>query len=211
MQSGAFVFLSAAMKIRGAPGEGEVGAAEDVVGVIGVPVAVSTREVGMRMMRVACPLDSLDHNTVLRGEDVDEGDCECVGHTGASAWEANLFAFLLRLARLLALGDSTMCVACYGLATLLLSRLFAACGALITSFFFDYFLFFVTALRMATDPIAKNAMLPLMTMWEKMTEGVCLTVSVASVVGETAHPQRPMCLGQDNCHSRGRSRGSKLQ
>lgn len=92
MRSGAFVFLSAAMQIRGAPGEGEVGAAEGVVGVIVVPVAVSTREVGMRMMRVACPLDSLDHNTVLRGEDVDEGDCECVGHTGASAWEAHLFA-----------------------------------------------------------------------------------------------------------------------
>lgn len=64
---------------------------------------------------------------------------------------------------------------------------------------------------MATDPFAKITMWPLMTVRKERTEGVCLTVLVASVVGETAYPQRPMCLGQRDCHPRGRSRGSKLQ
>ena len=47
--------------------------------VIGAAVAVYIREVGLRMMMVACLSDHQDHNTELREEGVGEGDCECIG------------------------------------------------------------------------------------------------------------------------------------
>lgn len=75
--------------------------------VIGAAVAVYIREVGLRMMMVACLSDHQDHNTELREEGVGEGDCECIGCIAAVEWEVGTFHLpFLRLQRLLTLADS---------------------------------------------------------------------------------------------------------
>ena len=59
--------------------------------VIGAGVTVYIREVGLRMMMVACLSDHQDHNTELREEGVGEGDCECIGCITAVKWEVVTF------------------------------------------------------------------------------------------------------------------------
>ena len=70
-----------------------------MVGAIGVVVMVYIHGVGLRMTRVACPLDPQAHSTVVHEEAEAEEDCKCFESTGArkSTWGWQECKYLIQL------------------------------------------------------------------------------------------------------------------